>query len=101
MLVAFGCRHQYYLPVTLVLVQKQNESSVAERDEMTVDLESYLVRRMCCGLTTQNYNRVFLSLLRNLRLSGQVNRAELQRLLLELEGDSVRWPTDYDFGRLG
>lgn len=34
------------------------------------DLESYLVRRAFCNLTTKNYNRVFLTLTRNLRRDG-------------------------------
>ena len=80
-------------PLLLFLL---GECSLAttERDGVITDLESYLVRRMICGMTNKNYNRVFISLLRQLRQSGQVSRSALQNHLLSLEGESVRWPTN-------
>src|SRR5690606_7457375 len=58
---------------------------------------SYLVRRMICSLTTQNYNRTFLSVLRDLRNTRHVDRGVLQDILLGFEGDATRWPTDDEF----
>jgi uncharacterized protein with ParB-like and HNH nuclease domain len=60
-------------------------------------LESYVVRRAVCGLTTKNYNRVFLTLTRNLRGEG-AKPLKLTELLLSQSGESVEWPTDEDFG---
>lgn len=81
----------------MLLGENPDRLSVTEIDDMAADLESYLVRRLVCGLTTKNYNNVFLSLLRNMRREGSVNRATLQQLLLNLSGDSARWPDDAEF----
>ncbi|WP_285412934.1 DUF262 domain-containing protein [Variovorax sp. efr-133-TYG-130] len=59
-------------------------------------LESYLLRRAVCGLTTKNYNRVFLGLTRTLRREG-VTPENLSRLLREQTGDSTEWPSDERF----
>lgn len=56
-------------------------------------LESFLVRRAVCGLTTKNYNRLFLQLVDALRGESDVNSA-LTRELLKGEGDAVVWPDD-------
>ena len=63
---------------------------------ITVTLESYLLRRAVCGLTTKNYNRIFLSLTRNLRRDG-LTPENLQRQLKLQSGESVEWPTDVAF----
>lgn len=60
-------------------------------------LESYILRRAVCGLTTKNYNRTFLSLTRNLRRDG-LSHANLVKQLSEQTGDSAEWPTDSAFG---
>jgi hypothetical protein len=41
--------------------------SVASRDQILDDLESWLVRRFICQLTNKNYNRFFVSLLAKLK----------------------------------
>lgn len=60
-------------------------------------LESYLLRRAVCGLTTKNYNRVFLGLTRTLRRDGATPES-LAQLLREQSGDSTEWPSDEAFG---
>lgn len=60
------------------------------------DLASYITRRAVCGLTTKNYNRVFLKLLDSVAEAedpATVLRAEL----LRLGGDSQQWPDDEAF----
>ena len=59
-------------------------------------LESYLLRRSVCGLTTKNYNRIFLAITRTLRRDG-VNPENLRNHLLAQSGESVEWPTDDAF----
>ena len=59
-------------------------------------MESYLLRRAVCNLTTKNYNRIFLSLTRNLRKEG-FNAERLKTLLLSQRGESVEWPDDATF----
>ncbi|HEX8597264.1 MAG TPA: DUF262 domain-containing protein [Chloroflexia bacterium] len=86
-----------YPLLLFLLAEKHGAIPGPELDAILTDLESYLVRRAVCGLTTQNYNRVFLSLLRNLRKAPLVDRDAVRQLLLEGEGDSVRWPSDDEF----
>ncbi len=69
----------------------------AERVGILEDLESFLVRRMVCGLSTKSYTRLFLDLIAALRRDGGYVRANVQRFLREQEGEAVRWPTDFDF----
>jgi hypothetical protein len=59
--------------------------------EISDILESYLLRRAICNLGTKNYNRIFLSLTRNLRKDG-FSAARLKELLLAQRGESVEWP---------
>ena len=67
-----------------------------EKDEMYNLLASYVVRRALCGLTTKNYNNIFLSLLRKLSRS-EVTSEVLRNLLSSLVGDASRWPRDEEF----
>jgi hypothetical protein len=59
-------------------------------------LESYLLRRAVCGLTTKNYNRVFLGITRSLRREG-ITPDNLAKQLTEQSGDSTEWPSDDRF----
>jgi len=64
--------------------------------EVSITLESYLLRRAVCGLPTKNYNRVFLALTRTLRRDGATPE-NLRKSLAELTGESSEWPTDEVF----
>lgn len=64
---------------------------------ITTTLESYLLRRAVCGLTTKNYNRIFLALTRNIRRDG-VTPENLSRQLADQSGGSSEWPSDAAFG---
>jgi uncharacterized protein with ParB-like and HNH nuclease domain len=81
-------------PVVFYLESQRENVGDQEVDSIYDDLESYLVRRLICDLTAKNYNRVFLSLLKNLRAQGIVTRASAQAYLLSLEGESGVWPDD-------
>jgi len=59
-------------------------------------LESYLLRRAVCGLTTKNYNRVFLVLTRSLHRDG-TSPENIRKYLYGLKGDSTEWPSDQAF----
>src|SRR5262249_48598311 len=52
-------------------------------------ITSYLVRRAICGLTTKNYNKVFLQLLKKLSES-ELSPDTLRLALSDLEGDASR-----------
>lgn len=80
----------------LLLVMLEAKLPDAAWLEITRMLESYLLRRAVCGLTTKNYNRTFLTLTRNLRSQG-VDVAVLRRSLLDMTGESTEWPSDAVF----
>lgn len=61
------------------------------------DLESYIVRRFVCGLTTKSYNRLFQKLLSEMLEEKKTDAASLRAKLLALEGPSQRWPRDDEF----
>lgn len=84
-------------PLILFLMEHRGEVSQEDLEGMLRDIESYLVRRFVCGLTSKNYNRVFLSLLSKLADSGPLGWIPLQRELCALTGDSSRWPDDDAF----
>ena len=88
-------------PLLLLLMDLPPERLPSDaRDRIVADLESYLVRRFVCRMTTKNYNRFFLSLLRRLKRASdngedlaQVARTEL---LKPSEPTGV-WPPDSAF----
>lgn len=63
------------------------------------DLESLLVRRLICNLTTKNYNRLFLELVKDAEKAGGITPGGLRASLLRLNNESVRWPDDAEFGK--
>ena len=89
---AFDVRTSYPLLLTLLDAGLDED----EWRSVSVTLESYLLRRGICGMTTKNYNRIFLSTTRNLRREG-VTPKNLDRQLAAQAGDSVEWPTDAAF----
>jgi len=58
-------------------------------------IESYLVRRAVCGMSTKNYNNTFLSLVRS--IGNPPNHVGIIRTLAAATGPSVIWPSDDDF----
>lgn len=60
-------------------------------------IESFLIRRMVCGLTTKNYNRLFIDAIRYLDKVDEVSGATLEKFLIEGKGESTRYPDDSEF----
>jgi hypothetical protein len=89
---AFDVRTSY--PLLLALLDAHLDKSGWA--SISTTLESYLVRRAFCSLTTKNYNRVFLSLTRNLHRDGMTPENVTKQLLAQ-SGESVEWPTDAAF----
>lgn len=87
----FDIRTSY--PLLLCLLDKD----LSEEDWLKIaeTLESYFLRRAVCGLSTKNYNKIFLSLTRAMQA---VATPEVLRTLLSAQtGDSGNWPTDEHF----
>lgn len=81
----------------LVLYIYKNVSSVEERNRILNLLESYLVRRTVCRLTTKNYNNLFIALIKDLKKEGVVCFDNLKAKLLSFDDDSNRFPSDEEF----
>ncbi len=81
-------------PLILDLLSRQLPGELL--DAILTDLESYVVRRAVCGLTTKNYNRLFLGLLSRLPDSN-LSREAFRKVLMEQQGDSTVWPRDEQF----
>lgn len=62
-------------------------------------VESFLFRRMICGLSSKHYNRPFLDLIRHLEREGRISACAVARFLLGCEGESARFPGDAEFRR--
>lgn len=60
--------------------------------KILIALESYIVRRAICNLTTKNYNRTFLSIVG--KLTSDLTIESFQKILMEQQGDSTVWPRD-------
>lgn len=68
-----------------------------ELPEIACALESFLIRRMTCRLTTKNYNRIFLDLLGHCMGNGGVSPESVSGFLRKSDAESTRWPSDEDF----
>ncbi|MDN6636543.1 MAG: DUF1524 domain-containing protein, partial [Lacticaseibacillus paracasei] len=82
-------------PLILFLCGEAELEGDALTQALTI-LESFLIRRAVCCLTTKNYNRLFLQLVEILRGKGDVVEA-LRVALLHGTGDAVVWPDDISF----
>lgn len=71
--------------------------SRGELRRLVKDIESFLVRRMICGLTTKNYNRLFLDMVRACKKGGKLSAAAGREFLQTQKGDSGRWPNNKEF----
>jgi len=89
---AFDIRTAY--PLLLALMDADIDPT--EWRSISDILESYLLRRAVCNLGTKNYNRIFLSLTRNLRKVG-FTASQLKGVLLSQSGESGVWPDDATF----
>lgn len=67
--------------------------------QILVDLESWLTRRMVCGLTTKNYNRFFLDAVKDLTRAGGVTPEQFRKFLASQTSETNRWPDDEEFRR--
>ena len=57
-------------------------------------LESYLVRRMVCRMTTKDYNRIFLELISQVKASSEFPSGVISRWLIDQDSESREWPDD-------
>ncbi|MGW2143565.1 DUF262 domain-containing protein [Nonomuraea bangladeshensis] len=68
---------------------------VEQRHKALSTMESWLVRRMLCKLTTKNYNRILLELLRELDHAGPELAGDVtEKYLTRSTASAVYWPSD-------
>lgn len=84
-------------PLLLLACDQLLPAQQAEFDQFLAVLESFLVRRMVCGLTTKNYNRLFLDVIKTLDKEGKLTANALKATLQASDGESIRFPSDKEF----
>lgn len=67
--------------------------------DVLVDLESFLVRRMVCRLSTRGYNRLFTDLVGALAATPEDISASVRAALLAGTAEFDRWPDEEEFGK--
>jgi uncharacterized protein with ParB-like and HNH nuclease domain len=79
----------------ILAVCTEGPSDDDARGQILADLESYLMRRLICQRTTKNYNRFFLSAIKELR-SKKFAASEFREFLLQQTSETSDWPSDQD-----
>jgi len=62
-----------------------------------LDIESFLVRRMVCGLSTRGYNTLFIDLLKRMDGTDSGIPGRIRRTLSGWRAVTNRWPDDVEF----
>jgi len=85
----------------LILFIYKEVTDINERKAILKLLESYLVRRNICRLTTKNYNNLFISIIQKLKKLRQDNNAIsvdlLKGILASFSEETNLFPNDSDF----
>ncbi|WP_428224841.1 DUF262 domain-containing protein [Flavobacterium sp.] len=81
----------------LVLYIYKSVADETEREQCLELLESYLVRRNICRLTTKNYNNLFISIIKSIKETSETTIFEaLKNTLHSYKEDTNRFPEDTD-----
>jgi hypothetical protein len=70
---------------------------IEEFDQILELIESYLVRRMVCAMTTKNYNRYFIDMMRTLDKKGAITSTNVIEYMVKSAADSTTFPSDAEF----
>ncbi len=85
-------------PFLLELFKSTENNKVKQNERVAIldVVESFLVRRMVCRLSTRGYNTLFLNLLSHLK-GKEYNRNSVVTFLLNETAESGRFPSDQEF----
>jgi hypothetical protein len=83
----------------LVIYLATDPDVATEINRALAVLESYILRRDICGLTTKNYNRFFVSIIDRLRSSEGDKINAMVTFLSGRHSDTDRWPDDTELQR--
>jgi hypothetical protein len=84
-------------PVLLEVFKRAGGLPSDEVRAVLADLESLLVRRMICGLTSKGYNTLMRSLIQKLQSDDTFSAQAVRDFLLAQDAESTRWPKDDEF----
>ncbi|MGK8235403.1 DUF262 domain-containing protein [Roseovarius sp. MS2] len=84
------------MPLVIYIARSGN---AVELEESLGILESYILRRDICGLTTKNYNKGFVGIIDRLRRMQTSIVETLKEYLSTRKSDIDRWPDDEEFRR--
>lgn len=65
-----------------------------EREEVMTDLESFFVRRAICQLTSKNYNKLVVDMLKSLKQNNDFSAGAIRSFLMAQTSEVGRWPDD-------
>ena len=65
--------------------------------QILTDLESFLIRRFICQLTTKNYNKFFAQVIKDIKENGELTSTTIRAYLLMQKAETSKWPTDQEF----
>jgi hypothetical protein len=75
-------------------------ADAAERAKILKLLESYLVRRNICRLTTKNYNKIFIAMIKKLAKQkddeGKISYESIKEILSSFSEETNKFPNDSD-----
>lgn len=71
--------------------------NIEEFDRILELIESYLIRRMICAMTTKNYNRYFIDLMRALDKKGGITATNVTDYMAKSTADSTLFPDNLLF----
>lgn len=78
----------------LMLYIYRNIKNIIERQKIIETLESYLVRRTACKLTTKNYNNLFVSIMGEMKKNNIQKADDFKKILLTYKDDTNLMPSD-------
>lgn len=88
-------------PLLLFLASVESAGiSEAKFDQCISDIESFMIRRFFCDLTTKNYNRFFLQVLSKAKAAHQAGECVAEAIRAELmrsDSSTTEWPSDIKF----
>ncbi len=76
----------------ILYVEGDDQISIENKNKIYQYLDSYLTRRLLCGYTIKNYNKVFIDYLKF--LTQHKDADEFKQMLLEKTSDTNVWPRD-------
>jgi len=87
-------------PVLLEVFKRFGDAEHCESlEQILKDLESYFIRRTVCELTTKNYNKLFVDLIKALAEKNDFSAASIRSFLVAGDAEATRWPADEEFSK--